>query len=89
MATSHHWRRRRSAAPLYLEIVDHDNQRFTIEGPVTNDNDWIVEVFRARQTGRRIACTLIDGERLDIHLAERSGLADYERWPSRSIVAPH
>ncbi len=88
MSTSHNWRRRRSTAPLYLEIVDHDNQRFTIEGPVTNDNDWIVEVFRARKTGRRIAFSLIEGGNIDARLSGRGELVGYEQWPSRSIVTP-
>ena len=85
---NHSWRRRRSVSPIYLQIADHDNQRFTIEGPVTNDNDWIVEVFRARQTGRSISFRIIECEHLKDALVERAELAYFEEWPSRSIIAP-
>jgi hypothetical protein len=88
MAATHQWRRRRSAAPLLLAIVDHDTKRFTIEGRVTNDDSWITEVFRAQRAGRRIEFSLLDGPGVEEKTASWRIKSGYEQWPPKSIVMP-
>ncbi len=88
MSIRHNWRKRGAAAPLYLEIVDHDTKRFAIEGPVTNDDAWIVEIYRARKAGRRLDFSLVGKDDIETHQSGMNNLADYERWPSSLIITP-
>jgi hypothetical protein len=89
MASSHHWRRRRATAALYLAIMDHDNRRYTIERPVDSGNDWINEIFRANKSGRRIDFYWIENENTEFWTGNAKNYAsNYERWPSKSIIIP-
>jgi hypothetical protein len=79
-------RRRRAEEPFHLVIVDHDNDRFTVEGPMTDPERWIREVLGARRSGREITCQVLAGgpEEVATSLARIAGT----RWPSGLIVAP-
>lgn len=89
MASSHHWRRRqRATGPRYLAIMDHDNRRYTIEGPVNSGDAWIIEVFRACRAGRRLEFYWLENENLEGLASDPNDVSSYERWPSKSIVQP-
>ena len=79
-------RRRRNAAPLILAIVDHDTKRFTIEGPIANDEPWVMEIARAQKAGRRITFSLTEENALEDAVALWGSIAGYDRWPPKSIV---
>lgn len=49
--------RRKSMAQFLLVVVDHDNQTFSIEGPMTDDTSWINKVVEARKAGRNVNCS--------------------------------
>jgi hypothetical protein len=86
MSTSHQWRRRRSAAPLLLTIVDHDTGRFTFEGPVLYDEPWVTEIFRAQKAGRRIEFSLVEGNLVNDPALPWRDVKGYEEWPPKSII---
>jgi hypothetical protein len=86
MSTRHHWRRRRSAAPLSLAIVDHDTKRFTIEGAVDCEEPWLVEIFRANKAGRNIAFSFFGEEVSEGDFVESYEVSGYEMWPPKSII---
>lgn len=89
MSAKHHQsRRRRNAAPLFLAIVDHDTRRFTVEGPVANDEAWVLEISRAQKAGRRITFSLTRESMFEDAVSLWGSLVGYDRWPSRSIVLP-
>jgi hypothetical protein len=89
MSAKHQSRRRRNAAPLFLAIVDHDTRRFTVEGPVVNDEAWVIEIARAQKAGRRITFSLTEETAFEDAVALWGNIVGYERWPSRSIVLPY
>jgi hypothetical protein len=80
-------RRRRPEKPFHLVIVDHDNDRYTLEGPMTDAEAWIREVVAARKAGRLITCRVLvmGAEEIEAWAAQRE---DGTRWPSGFIVAP-
>ena len=43
-----------------LRIVDHDNQRYWVEGPMTNDSALNEAVVRAQRFGRRVTCSSVE-----------------------------
>jgi hypothetical protein len=87
MSARHQWRRRRrSAAPLVLAIVDHDTKRFTVEGCVENDEPWVTEVFRANRSGRKIDFLFIDENSMSSMVVADQRLAEYDEWPPKSII---
>jgi hypothetical protein len=88
MSTRHNWRRRRQAAPFFLQIVDHDTKRFTIEGPVESENAWMIEISRAQKAGRKLGCSRIEEEELGRLLDSREPKPGYEYWPPQSIITP-
>jgi hypothetical protein len=81
-------RRRRRPSPLFvLCIADHDTDRFTLEGPMTDAETWVREVIAARRAGRDITCHVLDAspeEAAQAWMRAHGGI----RWPSGSIVAP-
>jgi hypothetical protein len=80
-------RRRREGEPFLFVIVDHDNRRYTIEGPMTDAEGWTTEIIAARRSGRRITCRVVTGsveDAVKICKKTRAG----KRWPSGAIVAP-
>jgi hypothetical protein len=81
-------RRRRRPSPLFvLCIADHDTDRFTLEGPMTDAEIWVREVIAARRAGRDITCHVLDAspeEAAQAWMRAHGGI----RWPSGSIVAP-
>jgi hypothetical protein len=80
-------KRRGESGPFLLLIVDHDNDRFTIEGPMTDADGWTREIIAARRARRNITCRVISGSlegAADTCGKTQSGT----RWPSGSIVAP-
>jgi hypothetical protein len=80
-------RRRRREKPFHLVIVDHDNDRYTLEGPMTDAEAWIREVVAARKAGRLLTCRVLAmrPEEIEAWAAQRE---DGTRWPSGFIVAP-
>ena len=80
-------RRYRTEAPFLLIIADHDNRRFTVEGPMIDAEDWTREVIAARRAGRQITCRVASGtpEEAAKQWKRRHG---GQRWPSGLIVAP-
>ena len=80
-------RRHRPVEPFLLIIVDHDNWRFTVEGPMTDAAGWTREVMGARRAGRQITCRVERGTPDDAakRWKNRHG---WQRWPPGSIVAP-
>jgi hypothetical protein len=86
MSTSHQWRRRRSAAPLLLTIVDHDTGRFTFEGPVLYDEPWVTEIFRAQKAGRKIEFSLVEESPINDPALPWRNAGGYEEWPPKSII---
>lgn len=86
MATGHQWRRRRSAAPLLLAIVDHDTGRFTFEGPVFDDEPWVTEISRAQKAGRKIEFALVEENTVNDPTLPWRAAFGYEEWPSKSII---
>jgi hypothetical protein len=80
-------RRRYPIAPFLLCIVDYENNRFTIEGPMTDAEAWVAEVIAARRAGRNIVCQVLAGvpdEAAEAWVQANGGT----RWPSGSIVLP-
>jgi hypothetical protein len=86
MSASHQWRRRRSAAPLLLTIVDHDTGRFTFEGPVFYDEPWVTEIFRAQKAGRKIEFSLVEENPVNDPALPWRNAVGYEEWPPKSII---
>lgn len=83
----HHWRRRRhSAAPLVLAIVDHDTKRFTVEGLIENDDPWVTEISRANKAGRNIDFLMIEKNEIDDAIAGINEVIGYDQWPPKSII---
>lgn len=76
----------RHACHLFL-IVDHDNARFTIEGPLSDYLPWIREVERARGAGRQIDFRILRKSQAKI-VAGWSEEMEYEKWPPGTIVDP-
>ena len=70
-----------------LLIVDHDTQRFTVEGPLYDHLPWIEEIQRARHAGRRIDFRAVkgQGETAAMQMGREVG---YDCWPPRSIIRP-
>lgn len=81
-------RRRRAVPSIFLLcIVDHDNGRFTLEGPMIDAEAWIREVIAARRAGRDITCRVMSGSP-DEAAEDWTRVHGGARWPSGSIVAP-
>jgi hypothetical protein len=57
----HARRRRYPIDPFLLCIIDEDNDRFTVEGPMTDAEGWVREVMAARRAGRDILCQVLAG----------------------------
>jgi hypothetical protein len=77
--------------PKFLLVVDHDNERFTIEGPVYDHLPWIVEISHACRGGRQIDYRVVMSSKVTDIMANISLWAkdiDYELWPPKSIVVP-
>jgi hypothetical protein len=86
MSARRPWRRRRSAVPLSLAIVDHDTKRFTIEGAVDCEEPWIVEIFRANKAGRNIGFSFVGDKVSEGLFVRRYEVSGYELWPPKSII---
>jgi hypothetical protein len=70
-----------------LLIVDHENARSTIEGPLTDYVPWIREVERARICGRQIDFRIVRESQAKI--AARWGKdTEFERWPPKTVIDP-
>ena len=41
---------------FHLFIVDHDNKRFSVEGPMNNDSLWRDRVVIEKMKGRDVRC---------------------------------
>lgn len=79
--------RPRRHARQYLLIVDHDNERYTIEGPIFDNVPWIEEIERAKRVGRQIDFRIIPTPKIGTVMNWVTELG-YERWPPKSIINP-
>jgi hypothetical protein len=82
-------RKRRRAPVLHflLAVVDHDTERFTIEGPMSDDRPWVGEIVRARRAGRHITCCVMNCSAEEA-IAVWQQAYGYAIWPPGLIVAP-
>jgi hypothetical protein len=71
----------------FVLIVDHDNERFTIEGPVFDRVPWMLEIERASGAGRQIDFRIIKFSRI-IDVSKWANDLGYELWPPKSIIFP-
>jgi hypothetical protein len=78
-------RRRCPIEPFLLCIIDYDNNRFTIEGPMTDAEGWIREVVAARRAGRDIVCQVVAGAPDDAAKALRTRMAALDGRLARSF----
>lgn len=73
--------------PFLLVVVDHETERFTIEGPMRDDRPWVEEILRARKAGRDITCFILAGADEDPESLWRQAYG-CTRWPEGSIISP-
>ena len=71
----------------YLLIVDHDHERFTVEGPVYDSLPWTEEIERAKRSGRQIDFRLVPNAKVN-SIVEWANANGYEQWPEKSIINP-
>jgi hypothetical protein len=55
--------RHQPVEPFFLIIADRDAGVFTVEGPMTDDTEWVVAVCDAQQAGRRVNCSTAGPDR--------------------------
>ena len=72
--------------PFVLIVADHDNETFSVEGPMVDDNPWSKPVVDAQEGGKRhINCFVPGGPaRTDVEIAAR----EYEREYRYQRVEP-
>jgi len=72
--------------PLHLLVIDDDQNKFTLEGPMIDDTPWHDAVRAARAAGRNLRCFLTKHSReITIRYQEGQGKTLY---PRGSIIAP-
>jgi hypothetical protein len=81
---------RRTQATFLLLVTDKDTGRFTIEGPMTDDQSWVSEILRAQKAGRRLTCRGLDGDNDELAAAacRSEEIAGRTWWPPGSIICP-
>jgi hypothetical protein len=79
--------KRSPPVPFLLVVVDHDTERFTIEGPMLDDQSWVEEILRASRAGRHITCFVLAGSNRDPGSIWRQAYG-CTRWPEGSIISP-
>jgi hypothetical protein len=47
--------------PFFLIVTDSDAGRFTVEGPMQNDEPWNAAVVTAQRAGREVRCQSAHG----------------------------
>jgi hypothetical protein len=75
--------------PFFLIVADSDGARFTVEGPMQNDERWNAAVVAAQKSGRQVRCHSTHGASA-ASVAESYARA-YPRFslaPAGSIVHP-
>jgi hypothetical protein len=74
---------------LYILIVDCETHRFTVEGPMPQDQvaPWEAEAHRALAAGRSIVCIAIAGAQSQ-DVFSLGGELGCESWPPNTIIAP-
>jgi hypothetical protein len=48
--------RSRKIAPFLLVLIDDENRRFTVIGPISDDTSWNSRVCKAQDEGRQVRC---------------------------------
>lgn len=71
----------------FLLVIDHDNERYTIEGPIFDNVPWTREIESARRAGRQIDFRIIPTPRVTAVMNWGVDLG-YEQWPEKSIINP-
>lgn len=49
------------AKPFFLVLRDDSAQTFTVEGPMTDDREWVTQVVTAQRAGRKVRCEVAKG----------------------------
>ncbi len=80
-------RRTVAAAPFLLAVVDHDTERFTVEGPMVDDRPWVDEIIRAQKAGRQITCCVMNGTVEEVAAVWEQAYG-CNIWPQGSIICP-
>jgi hypothetical protein len=77
--------------PFVLIVADHDNQTFSVEGPMVDDNPWSKPVVDAKEGGKRnINCFVPGGlAKHNAEIAAREYVREfgYTQVPAGSIVS--
>ena len=68
-------------------VIDHDNERYTIEGPIFDNVPWIREIESAKRAGRQIDFRIIPTPKVTAAMNWGVDLG-YEQWPEKSIINP-
>jgi hypothetical protein len=71
----------------FLLIVDHDNERYTIEPAVYDHVPWLLEIQRACRAGRLIDFRMVTSSKIPDILRWANDIG-YELWPPKSILVP-
>jgi hypothetical protein len=76
------------AASFYLVVFDRDRDQCSVEGPMSDDKQWIEAIARAAESGRNVRCwqAADEGDRAKVEDGLKR-LFSYEVLPPGSIVA--
>lgn len=82
---------KRELKRFYLCVVDSDNKGFSVEGPMSNDENWNQAVCKAQSAGRSVHCFSVHGQP-DRTVIEKSYAAQSSftaKQPGSVIVLHH
>jgi hypothetical protein len=73
-----------------LVVMDHDNKKFSVEGPMRDDRPWNDAVLQAQDAGRDVRCFSSDDDLNPDSIADRISeeFRGYIVAPRGSIVRP-
>ena len=63
---------------FHLFIVDHDNKRFSAEGPLNDDFLWRDRVIREQKMGRNMECFSLKGSSIEPSIKHYIKKSKYE-----------
>jgi hypothetical protein len=47
--------------PFFLVLRDDGANTFSVEGPMTDDRDWVSQIVTAQRAGRKVRCVVANG----------------------------
>jgi hypothetical protein len=68
--------------PFYLIVIDKDDGRFSVEGPMTDDRLWNQAVVVAQKSGRQVRCSTASGS------SAEDAARNWLQWYSGKQVPP-